>query len=375
LVTAGNGRWERANWFAQPGDDTGDKATHTWEREGPWHQRVREECLGVRDKAGILDLPGFSRFRVKGDGARAWLSKLTTGNMPKPGRMGLGYFADERGRIVTEMSIMALDEDFFFLITAAAAEWHDLELLKTNLPENSQIEISNVSEEFSCQIVCGPKSRGLFTDICEADLSLPWLSHQTTQIAGKHCQLVRVCFAGELGWEIHSIVDDTEAIFNAVWQVGKSHGLKPFGMYALDSLRLEKGYRAWKGDLSTDYTVLQGGLERFINWNKGDFTGRTALEKEKQQGASKRFVTLIADADKCDAPYMSTLWHNGEVVGETTSGGWGHRIDKSIALGMVRADLAEENTKLEVEIYGKKYRAFVQSDKPLWDPQNERLRS
>ncbi|MCF6322166.1 MAG: aminomethyltransferase family protein, partial [Rhizobiaceae bacterium] len=367
--------WERANWFAQSGDDTSDEATHTWEREGPWHERVREECLAVRDAVGVLDLPGFSRYRIKGEGARQWLSKLITGNVPKPGRMGLGYFADERGRIVTEMSIMALDENFFFLITAAAAEWHDLELLRNNLPENSSIEIINESENFSCQIVCGPNSRPLLADICDADLSLPWLSHQTTMIANKHCQLVRVCFGGELGWEIHSMIADTGEIYDAVWQAGKSHGLKPFGMFALDSLRLEKGYRAWKGDLSTDYTILQGGLERFINWDKSEFRGKAALEKEKAQGISKRFVTLIVEAEKCDAPYMSTLWHDGEVVGETTSGGWGHRIDKSIALGMVRAELANENTELEVEIYGKMYPAIVQHDKPLWDPQNKRLRS
>ena len=369
------GGWERANWFAQSGDDTSDEATHTWEREGPWHKRIREECLAVRDKAGILDLPGFSRFRVQGEGARQWLSELITGVVPKPGRMGLGYFADEKGRIVTEMSIMALDENFFFLITAATAEWHDYELLRDNLPDETAIEITNVSEQFSCQILCGPNSRAILNEICDADLQLGWLTHQTTQIAGKYCQLMRVSFAGELGWEIHTKVDDTAEIFDAVMLAGQNHGLKPFGMYALDSLRLEKGYRAWKGDLSTDYTVLQGGLERFVKWDKPHFTGKAAMEKEKQQGVKKRFVTLLVDAGKCDAPYMSTLWHEGEVVGETTSGAWGHRIDKSIALGMVRADLAVQGTELSVEIYGEQCRAVVQADEPLWDPKNERLRS
>ena len=369
------GGWERANWFAQSGDDTSDEATHTWEREGPWHKRIREECLAVRDTAGILDLPGFSRFRVQGEGARQWLNELITGVVPKPGRMGLGYFADEKGRIVTEMSIMALDEDFFFLITAATAEWHDFELLRDNLPEETAIEITNVSEQFSCQILCGPNSRAILNEICDADLQLGWLTHQTTQIAGKYCQLMRVSFAGELGWEIHTKVDDTAEFFDAVMQAGQNHGLKLFGMYALDSLRLEKGYRAWKGDLSTDYTILQGGLERFVKWDKPHFKGKAAMEKEKQQGVTKRFVTLLVDAGKCDAPYMSTLWHEGEVVGETTSGGWGHRIDKSIALGMVRADLAVQGTELSVEIYGEQCRAVVQADEPLWDPKNERLRS
>ena len=158
-------------------------------------------------------------------------------------------------------------------------------------------------------------------------------------------------------------------------EAGRKHGLKPFGMFALDSLRLEKGYRAWKGDLSTDYTVLQGGLERFVRWEKPDYKGRAALERERQQGSARRFAILVVDAGDCDAPYMSTVWSNGEMVGETTSGGWGHRIDASIALAMLRVDLAAPGTALEVEIYGERRPAVVQPDRPLYDPTNERLRS
>ena len=146
-------------------------------------------------------------------------------------------------------------------------------------------------------------------------------------------------------------------------------------MYALNSLRLEKSYRAWKGDLSTDYTILQGGLERFVNWDKPEFVGKAALQAEKNKGVSKQFVTLVVDASDYDAPYMSTLWYNNKVVGETTSGGWGHRIDKSVALGMLQADLATAGTALEVEIYGKRVAAVVQEDQPLWDPNNERVRA
>ncbi|MEM5474085.1 FAD-dependent oxidoreductase [Hoeflea sp. AS60] len=367
--------WERANWYARPGDDTSEEATQTWAREGAWFEAVREECLAVRDAAGILDLPGFSRFRVQGPGARAWLNTLITGMAPKPGRIGLGYFADAKGRIVTEMSLMALDEDFFFLITAATAQLHDFEWLMKHLPEGSEIAIQDVTEAFACQILTGPKSGEILSAVTEADLSKSWLTHQSAQVSGIWCQLVRVSFAGELGWEIHTKVADTAQIFDAVMKAGEPLGLKPFGMFALNSLRLEKSYRVWKGDLSTDYTILQGGLDRFVKWDKPDFLGKQALEAEKQQGVSKRFVTLTVDAGDCDAPYMSTLWHDGVVVGETTSGGWGHRIGKSIALGMLRADLAEPGTRLEVEIFGDRFAATVEADEPLWDPKNERLRA
>ena len=368
--------WERATWFARPGDDTSEEATQTYDRAGPWESRVREECLAVRDGAGILDLPGFSRFRLQGPGARDWLSSLITGAVPKPGRIGLGYFADEKGRIVTEMSIMTIDEDFFFLITAAVAEWHDFEWLKKHLPQNTEITLGNVTDAFSCQILSGPKSRELLAEVTDADLAQPWLTHQSCQIAGHWLQLVRVSFAGELGWELHTKTESTGPVFDAVWAAGQKHGLKPFGMFALDSLRLEKGYRAWKGDLSTDYTVLQGGLERFVKWDKPAFKGKAALQNEKQQGVTKRFVTLVLDGPgSCDAPYMSTLWHDGKVVGETTSGGWGYRVEKSIALGMLRADLTVPGTKIEVEIFGDRFPATVQEDKPLWDPENARLRA
>jgi len=152
-------------------------------------------------------------------------------------------------------------------------------------------------------------------------------------------------------------------------------GAKPFGMYALNSLRVEKGYRAWKGDLSTDYSLLEGGLGRFVKLDKPqDFPGKGALQNEKQQGSKKMFATLIVDAGASDAPYMSTIWHEGKVVGETTSGDFGHRVGKSIALGMVRPDLAVAGTEVEVEIFGQRCKAVVQEDQPLWDPSNARLR-
>jgi dimethylglycine dehydrogenase len=369
VMGAYNG-WERANWFAQPGDDTSLDATHTWERAGPWEQRIREECEAVRDNVGVLDLPGFSRFNLSGEGAAEWLRGMITGGLPKIGRMNLAYFADDRGRILTEMSVLRHGEDTFTLITAATAQWHDFDVLNAALPAG--LSLTDHTTEYSTLIVTGPKARALFEQIAEADLSLGWLSHQPAKVAGKNAALARVSFAGELGWEIHAANADMPAIYDAVIAAGA----KPFGMWALNSLRIEKGYRAWKGDLSTDYTLYEGGLDRFVKLDKPqDFRGKAALQNEKQQGSKKRFVTLLVDAGAADAPYMSTLWHDGQVVGETTSGAWGYRINGSVALGMVRTDLAVPDTRLEVEIYGERRPATVQADAPLWDAENERLRA
>ncbi len=364
--------WERANWFAQPGDDTSEAATQTWNRDGPWEARIREECEAVRDGVGVLDLPGFSRFTVSGNGAAEWLDGLIAGALPKVDRMALGYFPDRRGRIVTEMSIIRHDDDLFSLITAASAQWHDRELLRNALPLDGTIELWDDTADTDCLIVTGPKSRELMAGISEADLTLPWLSRQVARVAGKHVLLLRVSFAGELGWEIHADNADMPEIFDAVL----AGGARPFGMYALDRLRLEKGYRAWKQDLSSDYTLLEAGLHRFIRLSKpADFPGKAALKAEFQRGSAKTFVTLLVDANEADAPYMSTLWHDGKIVGETTSGGWGYRVNASIALGMLRADLAVPGTELEVEIYGERLRAVVQEDAALWDAKNERLRA
>ena len=362
--------WERANWFAKEGDDTSLEATHTWGRKGPWEARIREECEAVRDGCGVLDLPGFARFMVSGAGTAEFLRGFCTGGLPKVGRMNLIYVSDNRGRIVTEMSCVRMGDDEFMLITAAGAQWHDGELLKNAAPEGVSVE--DVTTTRDTLIVTGPTSRDVLAGLTNADLTSGWLTHQAATVAGLDAYLIRVSFAGELGWEVHAKVADMPAIYDAILNAGAT----PFGMYALNSLRLEKGYRAWKGDLSTDYTMLEGGMERFVKLDKPqDFKGKAAIQNEKQQGRKKAFVTLIVDAGDYDAPYMSTLWDGDTVVGETTSGAWGYRINASVALGMVRTDLAVPGTELDVEIYGKRYRAVVQEDQPLWDPANERLRA
>ena len=363
--------WERANWFAKNGDDTSEKSTQTWNREGPWFKRVKEECLAVNRSVGVLDLPGFSRFRVEGFGASEFLLSKISGSLPSIGRMNLAYFPDERGRVLTEMSIMRHDVNKFTLITAGAAQWHDCEILQSGLKKIQNVEVSDITNDWSCLIVTGPKSRDLMSRISNADLTLPWLSLQNTSIGNKHILLARVSYAGELGWEIHAKIEDISLIYDKVLGAGAI----PFGMYALDSLRVEKGYRAWKGDLSTDYSLLESGLERFIKFDKKEiFPGKQSFLKEKQRGSVKKFVTMIIKENECDAPYMSTIWHEGKIIGEVTSGAYGHRVNASIALGMVNTDLAISGKNVTVDIFGNEYPATIQNPGPLWDPQNEALK-
>ena len=363
--------WERANWFAKDGDDTSENSTQTWNREGPWFSRVREECLAVNRNVGVLDLPGFSRFKVEGSGASEFLLSKISGNLPAIDRMNLAYFPDERGRVLTEMSIMRHDLNKFTLITAGAAQWHDYEILKLGINKNQNVEVSDITNNWTCLNVTGPNSRSLINSISNADLTLPWLSLQNAKIENKQILLARVSYAGELGWEIHAKNEDMSLIYEKVL----SEGATPFGMFALDSLRVEKGYRAWKGDLSTDYSLLESGLERFIKFDKKEvFPGKQSLLSEKQRGSVKKFVSMIIKDNVCDAPYMSTIWHDGKIIGEVTSGAYGHRVNASIALGMVKTDLAISGQTVSVDIFGNDFPAIIQNSGPLWDPNNEVLK-
>ena len=363
--------WERANWFAKDGDDTSENSTQTWNREGPWFSRVREECLAVNRNVGVLDLPGFSRFKVEGSGASEFLLSKISGNLPAIDRMNLAYFPDERGRVLTEMSIMRHDLNKFTLITAGAEQWHDYEILKLGINKNQNVEVSDITNNWTCLIVTGPNSRSLINSISNADLTLPWLSLQNAKIENKQILLARVSYAGELGWEIHAKNEDMSLIYEKVL----SEGATPFGMFALDSLRVEKGYRAWKGDLSTDYSLLESGLERFIKFDKKEvFPGKQSLLSEKQRGSVKKFVSMIIKDNVCDAPYMSTIWHDGKIIGEVTSGAYGHRVNASIALGMVKTDLAISGQTVSVDIFGNDFPAIIQNSGPLWDPNNEVLK-
>ncbi len=361
--------WERAEWFARPGDDTGWEAAQTFARKGPWEPRIRAEVEAVRDGVGVLDLPGFTRLRLVGPGARAHVERLTCSRLPGPGRIALAYFPDDRGRILTEMSVMSPSEDEVGLITAAVAQWHDADVVRRGLPDSVRIE--DWSDRVHCFIVTGPKARALLSPLTDADLTLPWLSVQDrVRVAGKEVALVRVSFAGELGWEVHCSRDDAPAIYDAILAAGAV----PFGMRALNSLRIEKAYRAWKGDLSTDYSILEGGLDRFVRWEK-DFPGKASLLAERQQGSRKRFAVLTVESPDHDPPYMANLWADGRIVGEITSAAWGYRTGACVALAMLRSEHTAPGTRLEVEVYGQRFPAKVVGDGAIWDPGNERIRA
>lgn len=368
--------WERPTWYPRPGVDEARDAK-TFDRPH-WHEAVGEEIAAVRAGVGLLDLPGFARFEVRGPGAADWLETVIAGRLPRVGRVKLAYCLTESGRVRSEFTIARFADDDFWLIGAGGASWHDHDWLQYHRPADAGFMVNEVGAQWGTLVISGPKAHDVLADACDIDLSneaLPWMGHAPVEIGPGRGHLLRVSYSGEPGYEVHVPMNTLVGVYQRLWAAGEAYGIRDFGIYALDSMRLEKGYRGWKGDLSTDWGPLAAGLDRFVDLDKPLFVGRDAVLTEAESGPRDRFVTMVVDTDGGpEAPYLATVWQGDERVGLITSGGYGHRVGASIALGYVRRDLATEGTALEIGIFGERRPATV---KPavLYDPENERLRT
>ena len=291
------GGWERAVYFPQPGDPTEPEVSF---RRPAWHKAIERECEAAEKRVAVLDLPGFTKFEVTGAGAPAWLDHMVAGVVPKPGRTALNYFLNDKGGIVTEMTLTNLGAGRYWLISAAAGEKHDEHWLREHLPADGSVRIDNVSARYGSLIVVGPKSRELLAQLTRADLSneaFPWLSVRTIDIGYTKAVALRVNYVGELGWELHVPVEHVLSVYDLIWAAGEPLGIADYGLYAMDSLRLEKCYRAWKGDLTTEYTPFMASLDRFVKLDKpGGFIGQEALRRE---AAVRTEGTLRAADRRC----------------------------------------------------------------------------
>jgi dimethylglycine dehydrogenase len=375
-VYGARGGWERAVYYARADDPLGKECSF---RRPHWHRAVARECAAVANGVAALDLPGFAKFEVSGAGAAAWLDRMIAGRLPRAGRVGLNYCCSPRGGIVTEMTVSHLAEGRFWLISAAAGERHDEDWLRSHLSaRDGPVSIANLTARYGTLIVVGPRSRELLSRITCADLSnaaFPWLAVRTIPIAYTEAFAMRVNYVGELGWELHVPNEHLTAVHELLVAAGRELALIHFGLYAMDSLRLEKCYRSWKADLTTEYTPFMASLDRFVHLQKPvEFIGREALRQAASAGPRERFVPLLVDARDADASAVSIVYRGDEVVGLVTSGGYGYRLNLSIALAYVRTDLSAPGTELVVEILGERCRAVVARE-PLYDPENLRLRA
>ncbi len=364
--------WERPNFFAPVG---ATPAPLTFRRPH-WLGSVEEECLAVRDRAGVVDLSAFAKFELSGPGAEAFVETLGANRPPRrDGRIGITHVLTERGGIASEFTVTRLGPDRFYLTSAAAAERHDEDLLRRRSKAFPGVAIRNLTERRAILGLMGPRSRAVLQRLSDADLSdaaFPWLSAQSLNVAGVEALALRVSYVGELGWELHVPIEEFGRLYDAVTEAGAPFGLKPFGIYAVNAMRLEKGYRAWGADLTTERTPLETGLDALVKTEGRDFIGRDAMLARAGERPWRMVLLDVEDDGEVLPFYGHAVFGDERAVGVVTSGGFGFRVGKPLALAFLKPEAAT-NGSLSVSILGRSLRACV-LDIPPYDPENRRPR-
>lgn len=369
--------WERPNWFAPEGVEQKDDWSF---RRSSYFEHVGNECKNVAKNVGLLDMTAFAKCRIEGNGAAKWLNTMLAQKMPvRPGKLALAHGLTSKGGVHSEFTVQRENKTSFYLVSAGAYHRLDHDWLRKHMPEDGSVQMTDLTNSMGVFVVAGPKSRDLLRPLTGANLSnesFPWLTAQETYVGHAPVKLARVNFVGELGWEIHHPIEYQNHIFDVLFKNGEKHGLKPFGIRAMNSMRLEKSYRLVGTEMSIEYAAYESGLHRFVNMKKKEnFIGKKALQAWEKKGFENAFVTLaVLDVDNADVIGNNPIYHNGKVIGRATGGGYGWRMETSLALAMVYPSVSAIGTDLEIEILGKRYKCRVLEDSPH-DPTNEKLRS
>ncbi|MCZ8097654.1 MAG: FAD-dependent oxidoreductase [Burkholderiales bacterium] len=392
--------WERPNWFAPPGyevpaaeldvDDVllnenhappadDGKVKERWSfRRSNYFPFVGEEVKAVTTGVGLQDMSAFAKAVVTGPGARAWLESVFANRIPRPGRVALCHLLTTRGGVRAEFTVYERAPGEFYLVSAGALERHDHDTLRKLLPADGSVVFTPMTQMQGVLVLAGPRSREVLQALADTDVSnaaFPWLTGRRMSVGPVRCDVLRVNFVGELGYEFHHPIETQNALFDALIEAGAPFGIRPFGIRAMMSMALEKSYRLVGREMSIEYSAFESGLDRFVHPGKGAFLGRDALLAWREKGSANRFVTLeVHDVVDADARGSEPIRLGGEIVGRSTSGGYGWRTGRSLALAMVRPDLGEIGQALEITILGKAHRCTVVAESPF-DPGNERLRA
>jgi dimethylglycine dehydrogenase len=360
-------------WFAPRGTEPREDVT--WRRSNA-HAQVAAECAAVRTGVGLLDISTYGKFEVTGPGAAQWLSTVMANKIPAPGRMALAPMLNDRGRLIGDFTVCRLAPERFFLIGTYAAEGYYLRWFERSLPP-AGVTVRPCAMEYVGLSVAGPAARALLQSLVAEDLStpaFPFMTFRRVDVGMVPALVGRVSFTGDLGYELWVTADYQRALWDLLVQAGRAYGLKAVGGRALNALRLEKGFGTWAREFRPIYGPFEAGLGRFIDFGKGEFTGRSAALEEKESGGVRRLITLDVDARDADAIGDEPIWHAGKVVGWVTSGGYAHGVGKSIALGYVPKELAAETAGFEVELIGER-RGAVRLVEPPFDPKGARMRA
>ncbi|MBB3590367.1 dimethylglycine dehydrogenase [Rhizobium sp. BK529] len=394
--------WERANWFAPEGYDlpkdqigvgadvltnhnhsepTEDgRILEKWSfRRSNYFEHVGNEVMNVHKNVGVLDMSAFAKALVTGPGAREWLDSIFANAIPKKrGRIALCHMLTKEGGVRSEFTVYESAPGTFYLVSAGAYEAHDHDYMRKLLPSDGSVKFTPITQAYGVLVLAGPKSRDVLKKLTRTSLEnkdFPWLSGKEISVGAANAHALRVNFVGELGWELHHPIEMQNYIFDKLMEAGAEFGIKPFGIRAMLSMSVEKSYRLIPREMSIEYNAYESGLDRFIKPEK-EFLGREGLLSYKEKGLKWNFATLVVETgNDVDARGSEAIYNEaGELVGRATNGTFGFRVNRSLALAMLRPDYAKEGTKLKIKILGTTYNATVVGESPF-DAENAALRA
>jgi dimethylglycine dehydrogenase len=295
----------------------------------------------------------------------------------RDGGVVLAHLLTDSGRIESEMTITRLAPDHYYVLSAATAQLHDLDMLANAIGPGENVTISDVTEDFGCLVLAGPLARHVLAEVTTSDLSnaaFPWLTAREITVAGVGgVRALRVNYVGELGWELHCPMAGMPAVFDALMDTGQAHGLTLFGSYAMNSLRMEKAYRAWGGELTNEITMIEADMERFVRFDK-KFIGRAATLASKQQGPRLLLAYMEVDAADSDCRGNEPVTCDGRIVGLTTGGAYGFAVEKSLTFAYLEPQLVVEGAAFDIALLGESCKARIIAQ-PAYDPDNARLKA
>ena len=368
--------WEMPNWYA-PAGVTLDGRDSYRQRGLQSGQYVAEEVSAIRNGVGLVEMTPMAKFEVRGPGAARWLDGILANRLPDVGRIALCHHLTRRGAVEADYTVARLAEDRFYLVSVPRRELMNFDTLSRLLPKDGTVTLSNVTMERGIFTIAGPKSRALLSRVTEIPLgseNFPWMSLKTGPVGlAADVRLMRVSCTGELAWELHHPTGWQRYLLDLLLKEGTGFGLRPVGVFALSSLRLEKSYRDIGYDMHSEITALECGLDRFIDFDKPDFIGKAALAKQRAEGLRQRMVTLEVDVADADLIMHEGVYRDGRLVGRVTSGGWSHHLGRGLALALVDVDLARPGESLTIPILGEQRAARVIADSP-YDPANTRCK-
>ena len=372
--------WERVNYYelGRPGRRAGaDQHAWGWGRPA-FFDRVGEEHRAVRERAGLLDMTSFGKLELRGPGALALLQRLCDNDVGKPpGSVVYTQFLNARGGIEADLTVIRLGEDHFRVVTGSGFVPGDLGWIRMHLPRDGSVRVREVTDELAVVGLWGPAARQVLEATTRDDVSnaaFPYMSARAIRIATADVWAQRVTYVGELGWELYARVADAGAVWDALLAAGRPAGLVPVGYKALESLRLEKGYRYWSADITPSDNPYEAGLGFCVRLGKGDFIGRDALARVKAEGVTRRLATVTIDP-AATIYGGEAVWRDGRVLGRLRSGGYGYTVGRNIGFVYVPVEVAQAvGTPLEVEVFGERVSAEVAPD-VLYDPQGARIRA